>query len=101
MNFSQINFIYYIDKVGLNTDTHKVDFSTFKVIANSNKILIPATSNLPEIAWVIRNVCLSKRSFLDRVKDLFSFLGYESSMDKADRLYYSILKINAEKQAGL
>ena len=97
MNFSEISFIYYVNKVGEQTDTHKVDFSLFNAIAKSSKIIVPADTNLSEVAWVMRGICLAKRSFLDRLKDVFSFLGYESSMEKADRLYYSVVNIYSER----
>lgn len=91
-----INFIYYQDKVGLRTNTANSTFDLFEKMAKSQRIEVPLTSDLPAIAWVVRNVCLRKRTLLDKIKDFFSFLGYESSVEKADRLYYSVIKINFE-----
>jgi len=102
MHVENIAFKYYLEeKVSNTSNTHFVTFDVFEKMSQSIKIVVPTTRTLPEIAWVVRGVCLHKRTFIDKIKDFFSFLGYESSTQKADRIYYAVLKINSEQDRDL
>lgn len=99
-SFATIAFkLHYKNNSEYSSTTRTATFAIFEYATKCQKIDLQNNTDLSQLGWVMRGVCLANRSIWTRVLDFFSFLGYESSIQKADRLYYALLNVPVNKMS--